>query len=74
MKIKNRVYLAAIRRDMQARFHFENRNEAFETFWYGWTHQRMRRTGCDPSLYIYMWKRGWIKKKFAEDFWHYICE
>ena len=74
MKVKNRVYLAAIRRRMQAIYHYENRNEAFATFWYGWAHRRMRRTKCHSAFFSQMWKRGWIRKNFAEDLWFYICE
>ena len=74
MKMQNRVYLAAIRRAMQARFQFENRNKAFETFWYGWAHQRMRKYGSCYQTFQNRWKRGFLSKHEAADFWKYIIQ
>jgi len=74
MKEENRVYLAAIRRDMQSRFQFENRNYAFLTLWYGWVHQRMRLYKIAHNTFANKWKRGYINKREAKDFWNYIIQ
>ena len=68
------VFLAAIRRDMQARFHFENRNEAFAILWYGWNRKRERLFGQAYNTKDYRWKRGYISENLANEFWDYICE
>ena len=74
MSKNNVVYLAAIRRDMQARFHFENRNVAFATLWHGWSRKRVRLFGEALNTKDYRWKRGYIDVDLANDFWKYICE
>ena len=74
MKKENRVYLAAIRRDMQARFQFENRNDAFATLWYGWIKRCLRKKGGYMNVFLLKWKRGYIHVDEANDFWKYICE
>ena len=74
MKQNNRVYLAAIRRRMQALYQFPDRNWAFATLWFGWMRQRMRRTKCAPQTYYKKWKQGWLSKALAQDFWDYITQ
>ena len=72
MKKENRVYLAAIRRRMQRRYGYINRNEAFAAFWYGWTHQCLRRKTGTPRTFLNWWKKGYIHVDRALDFWAYI--
>ena len=77
MKKENRVYLAAIRRDMQARLNFptrEERNKAFETLWYGWVKKNIRKHGGYDSVYRLKWIRAYISTNEAASFWDYICE
>ena len=74
MNEDKRVYLAAIRREMQRRFNFKNRNDAFITFWYGWVHQCMRRFKISHNTFANKWKRGYINKREAKDFWNYIIQ
>ena len=77
MSKEKRVYLAAIRRRMQSVYAYETRekrNHAFETFWYGWTHKKVRATGVHPASYRQRWIRGYIKPHEAKDFWDYITE
>ena len=77
MKEENKIYLAAIRRAMQDRLQFENRNdrnEAFATFWYGWAHQRMRKYGSCYQTFQNRWKRGFLSKAEAHEFWLYIIQ
>lgn len=77
MKEENRVYLAAIRRRMQAKFNFitrQKRNQAFANLWYGWVHRCLRRSGGYTSAYLVKWKRGYIHREEAADFWQYIDE
>ena len=59
---------------MQARYHFENRNRAFELFWFGWSQKEVRRTGKSTQIFRYYWKRGWIETYDAADFWRYITQ
>ena len=72
--MKEKVYLAAIRREMQAQFHFENRNAAFANFWYGWTHKCMRLYKASHQNFANKWKRGFLKEREARDFWEYITQ
>ena len=77
MKLENRVYLAAIRRNMQARLQFptrEERNKAFATLWYGWLKKCLRQYGGYDSVFLNKWKRGYINTTEAASFWSYICE
>ena len=74
MKEENRVYLAAIRRRMQARYNFENRNAAFANFWYGWMLKCCRLHHKVPQTFRNKWVRGYISKTDANDFWQYITE
>ena len=74
MREENIVCLAAIRRRMQERYHFENRNQAFENLWFGWVHQSVRRNGTSTQNYRQRWLRGYIKKDEADDFWNYIIQ
>jgi hypothetical protein len=74
MREENRIYLAAIRRRMQARYHFENRNRAFANLWHGWVHQCVRRSRKMPQTYRNKWIRGYINQSDAEDFWRYITQ
>lgn len=74
MSKSNCVCLAAIRRDMQARFHFANRNQAFATLWHGWNRKRERLYGQAFNTKDYRWKRGYLAADLAYDFWQYICE
>ncbi len=76
-KKEKHVYLAAIRRDLQARYQYksrEKRNWAFRTFWFGWMQKRMRQTHCAPQTYYKKWKQGWLNEALAEDFWDYITQ
>ena len=72
--MSKRVYLAAIRRDMQARYHFENRNLAFANLWYGWVHQCMRKYKLSLNNFANKWKRGYLNPRDANMFWLYIIE
>ena len=77
MKKEKHIYLAAIRRKMQERYRFinrEKRNWAFATLWFGWMRQRMRRTNCAPQTFYHKWKVGWINQYEAQDFWDYITQ
>lgn len=77
MRKKNRIYLAAIRRELQAQYQYESRekrNWAFETFWFGWMQKRLRMTKCAPQTYYKKWKQGWLNQDLAKDFWGYITE
>ena len=74
MKIQNIVYLAAIRREMQARFRYasrKKRNEAFEILYHGWRRQGIRQ-GRKSQVFTVAWKRGWLSKREADDFRKYI--
>ena len=74
MKKENRIYLAAIRRQMQARYRFENRNQAFADFWHCWMLKCCRLHHKRPQTYRNKWIRGYISKAEANDFWAYITE
>ena len=74
MKKENRVYLAAIRRRMQAKYHFENRNREFATFWHCWMLKCCRLHHKVPQTFRNKWVRGYISKTDANDFWQYITE
>ena len=74
MRKNKRVYLAAIRRELQARYQYasrEKRNHAFEVLYHGWRQKGIRR-GRDYELYRIAWKRGWLAQKDAEDLREYI--
>ena len=74
MKRKNRVYLAAIRREMQNRYRYESRkkrNSAFKVLYYGWR-QQCRRRGRNSQFFTYAWKRAWLSIKDADDLRKYI--
>ena len=71
---KKRIYLAAIRRDMQKRFLYETRkkrNEAFHILFNGWRQQGIRHGG-NSQFYTCAWKRGWLASKDALDLRKYI--
>lgn len=77
MKKENRVYLAAIRRRMQAKYRYENRkkrNQAFAIVWYGWVHRCCRLHHKIPQTFRNKWIRGYVDKADAQDFWQYITE
>ncbi len=72
--MKEKVYLAALRRKMQVRYGFKNRNDAFANLWYGWMHQCMRRYKIRHNTFANKWKRGYINQREAKDFWKYIIQ
>lgn len=74
MKKKKRVYLAAIRRELQARYKYEfreKRNHAFEVLYYGWRRRCFRR-GRNSTFFTLAWQRGWLSVKDADDLREYI--
>ena len=74
MRKENRIYLAAIRRELQARYQYESRekrNWAFEVLYHGWRQQGIRH-GRNHTFYVLAWKRGWLSQKDADSFRKYI--
>ena len=74
MKKDMRVYLAAIRRELQERFQYasrEKRNHAFEVLYHGWRQKGIRH-GRNYEFYGASWRRGWIAEKDAADLREYI--
>ena len=74
MKKDKRVYLAAIRRELQAQYQYESRekrNHAFEVLFHGWRQKGIRH-GHNSQFYTCAWKRGWIAEKDAADLREYI--
>ena len=74
MKKENRIYLAAIRRELQAQYQYESRekrNWAFKTLYLGWKQKGIRH-GRNATIFYFMWKRGWIAQKDAGDLREYI--
>ena len=68
------MYLAAIRRELQARYQYdsrEKRNHAFEVLYYGWRQKGIRH-GRNYEFYSVAWKRGWLAPKDAADLREYI--
>ena len=73
-KKEKHIYLAAIRRDLQAQYHYESRekrNKAFEILFSGWRQKGIRH-GRQATYFSVMWKRGWITQKDAIDLRKYI--
>ncbi len=73
-KKEKRVYLAAIRRDLQAQYQYESRekrNWAFEVLYHGWR-QKCIRNGRQNPFFSVIWKRGWVAKRDARSLRKYI--
>ena len=74
MNKEKRVYLAAIRRELQAQYRYESRekrNWAFEILFHGWRQEGIRH-GRKSPFFTVVWKRGWITQKDAGDLRKYI--
>lgn len=74
MNKDKRVYLAEIRRELQARYQYasrEKRNHAFEVLYHGWRQRGIRR-GRNHQHFVDVIKRGWVSKLEAEDLREYI--
>lgn len=74
MKKQSRIYLAAIRRQMQERFRYaprKKRNEAFAILYHGWRQQGFRH-GRNKQFYTIAWRRAWLAPKDADDLRKYI--
>ena len=74
MKKENRIYLAAIRRELQAQYQYESRekrNWAFKTLYLGWKQKGIRH-GRNATIFYFMWKRGWVTQKDARSLRKYI--
>ena len=74
MREEKRVYLAAIRREMQNRYQYESRekrNHAFEVLYHGWRQQEKRQGRSIPYL-TDIWKRGWVSERDANKIRNYI--
>ena len=74
MKKKRRVYLAAIRRELQARYKYESRekrNHAFAVLYHGWRQQGVRH-GRNYQFYKESWRRGWMSVYDAVSLCEYI--
>ena len=74
MKIDKKVYLAAIRRELQERYQYasrEKRNHAFEVLYHGWRQKGIRH-GRNYQHFVEVMKRGWVSKLEAEDLRKYI--
>ena len=74
MRKENRIYLAAIRRELQAQYKYESRekrNSAFEVLFHGWRQKGIRHGRLGPYFSV-MWKRGWVTQKDARSLRKYI--
>lgn len=74
MREEKRVYLAAIRREMQNRYQYESRekrNHAFEVLYHGWRQQEKRR-GRFSQFFTTIWRRGWVNENDAIKLRNYI--
>ena len=74
MKKEKHIYLAAIRRELQAQYRYESRekrNHAFEVLYYGWR-RRWSRRGRNSTFFTLAWQRAWLNKIDADDLREYI--
>lgn len=74
MKKEKHIYLAAIRRELQAQYQYESReqrNHAFEVLYHGWRQKGVRR-GRNYQIFNNAWKRGWVSQRDAADLREYI--